>query len=201
MLKNIVFDMGGVLIDYDPDAFVERLNVPKEDRRLLRQEVFSSPEWAWMDEGKLQEEEYIEILKERLPERLHKEMETLVLHWDEPLIQIEGMKELIAGLKEEGYKIYLLSNASVRQHEYWPRISASVYFDGTLVSADERLVKPDPEIYRRLSEKFGLALSECLFIDDMERNLQGAKSVGMKTFLFKKNPEELKKYIKEGGSR
>ena len=94
------------------------------------------------------------------------------------------MCELVAELKANGYGIYLLSNASLRQHEYWPRIPASRYFDGTLVSADVKLVKPQPEIYLLLCQKFRLRPEECFFIDDSNYNIEGALNSGMSGAIF-----------------
>ena len=146
MIRNIVFDMGNVLIRFDRKLFLNRLDLSDGDKELLLREVFTSVDWAHMDRGTKTEAMALESMRERLPRRLHEAAETLTCHWDEPLIPIEGMYELIEELKSKGYGIYLLSNASVRQHDYWPRIAASRFFDGTLISADEHVVKPQPEI-------------------------------------------------------
>ena len=90
-----------------------------------------------------------------------------------------GMAELVRELKGSGYGIYLLSNASIRQHEYWPRIPASRFFDGTLISADHHVIKPQPEIYRLCLERFGLKAEECIFVDDMAHNVEGAVFCGV----------------------
>ena len=142
MIRNIVFDMGQVLLRFIPDLFIERLGVEGEDKKLLNREVFRSLEWARMDRGSLTDEEAAEIICRRVPERLHDAVHKLVAMWDRPILAVEGTEELIAELKEKGYGIYLLSNASYRQHDYWPKLPASRYFDGTLVSADVKLVKP-----------------------------------------------------------
>ncbi len=156
MIRNILFDMGNVLIRFDRKLFLDRLDVSEADKEILLREVFANVEWAQMDRGSKTEETALEGMRTRLPERLHAAAETLTLHWDEPLIPIDGVYELIGELKAKGYGIYLLSNASVRQHNYWPRIPASCFFDGKLISADVHVVKPQPEIYNLCVEKFGL---------------------------------------------
>ena len=142
MIKNILFDMGNVLIRFDRDLFLTRLGVEGEDKKLLMREVFLSVEWVQMDRGSIAEAEAVRRICARVPERLHDAVEKLVAMWDRPILPIDGMYELVEELKNAGYGIYLLSNASVRQHEYWPRIPAHVFFDGTIISADEGVMKP-----------------------------------------------------------
>ena len=106
---------------------------------------------------------------------------------------------LIGELKSKGYGIYLLSNASYRQHEYWPRVPASRFFDGTLVSADVKLVKPQPEIYRLLCETFSLEPDECVFIDDAINNAEGAFLCGMHPIVFHDDVDELRARLRGEG--
>ena len=151
MIRNIVFDMGQVLIRFDRDFFIRRLGVEGDDAKLLLREVFLSLEWAQMDWGSISDEQAAVSVCARLPERLHDAAEKLVTMWDRPILPIEGMYELVEQLKAAGYGIYLLSNASVRQQDYWPRIPCSRFFDGTLVSWEVGSVKPEREIYLAFS--------------------------------------------------
>lgn len=197
MIRSIVFDMGGVLIRYEPELFLQRLGVTDADRALLRREVFSSIEWARLDRGSLRDEEARALMCARLPERLHAAVYTLVSEWERPMLPIEGMEELIRELKARGYGIYLLSNASFRQHEYWPLVPGSALFDGTLISADVGLVKPQPEIYRLLCERFSLKAEECVFIDDVGQNAEGAYYSGMHAIVFHNDMDELRTRLRE----
>ena len=108
-------------------------------------------------------------------------------------------KKLIRELKEKGYGIYLLSNASLRQHDYWPRVEASRYFDGTLISADVKLVKPQPEIYRLLLEQFRLKGEECFFVDDLPGNIEGAFYVGIPGAVFHNDITRLRQDLRSAG--
>ena len=199
MIKNILFDMGNVLIRFDRNVFLNRLDISAEDRALLYREVFASVEWAQMDRGAKTEETAFESICKRIPQRLHAAAEEMVFRWDEPLIPIPGMYELVEELKENGYGIYLLSNASRRQHEYWPRIEASRFFDGTLISADEHVMKPQPEIYRLCMERFGLKAEECFFIDDMAHNVEGAIFCGLSGAVFHGDVALLRKDLRSAG--
>ena len=155
MIQNIIFDMGGVLIQFDRAYFIRKLDVVAEDEQILQNEVFRSLEWARLDRGSMSQDDAIISMCERLPQRLHRAAADLVTKWDQPIIPMPGMTKLLEELKRGGYGVYLLSNATLRQREYWPRVAASQYFDGTLISADVKLVKPQPEIYSLLCQTFG----------------------------------------------
>ena len=140
MIKNILFDMGQVLIRFDQKYFIKRLGIEDVDLDLLLREVYRSVEWVQMDRGTLREEDAFRSISKRLPERLHDAAWKLICMWDRPILEVAGMYELVEELKGLGYGIYLLSNASVRQHDYWPRIPASRFFDGKLISADVHVI-------------------------------------------------------------
>lgn len=199
MIRNILFDMGQVLIRFDQQYFIHRLGIEGEDVALLMREVYRSVEWVQMDRGSLREEEAFDKIKLRLPERLHEAAWKLICMWDRPILEVDGMYELAAELKELGYGIYLLSNASVRQHEYWPRVPASRLFDGTLISADVGVIKPQPEIYRLCLEKFGLKAEECFFIDDAPLNIEGALYCGIAGAVFHNDAKLLRKQLRDAG--
>jgi putative hydrolase of the HAD superfamily len=201
MIRNIVFDMGGVLIQFDRAYFIRKLGVAAEDETILYNEVFRSLEWARLDRGSITEAEAIATMCDRLPQRLHRAVADLVTKWDQPIVPMEGMTELAEELKQAGYGVYLLSNATLRQREYWPRVPASRFFDGTLISADVKLVKPQPEIYALLCRTFGLTPSECFMIDDVPQNIEGAVEAGMSGFVFNENVPALREALKKAGVR
>ena len=199
MIRNILFDMGNVLIRFDRDYFIDRLGISPEDKQLLMREVFQSVEWVRMDRGSMVEKEAVEQICRRLPEHLHDAAEKLVAMWDRPILPIEGMYELVEELKHAGYGIYLLSNASLRQHEYWPRIPVHVFFDGTIISADEGVMKPDAEYYLRALKRFGLNAHECFFVDDTPPNVEGADYCGIPGAIFRGDAQLLRRQMKEAG--
>jgi len=196
MIRNILFDMGNVLLRFDRQVFLDRLTVTEEEKQLLLQEVFLSPEWVEMDRGTLREETAEPIMCSRLPSHLHEAVHQLTSCWDQPILPMEGMAQ---ELKKAGYGIYLLSNVSVRQHAYWPRVPGSELFDGTLISAEEGIMKPQPEIYQLCLERFGLKPEECFFIDDVPANIEGAKACEISGSVFHGDVLQLRKELRDAG--
>lgn len=200
MIRNIVFDMGHVLMYFLPKVYVERLHVPEEDREPVLREVFRSVEWIRLDRGNITEEEAAAAMSARLPERLGETVRELVSGWWKgPLIPVEGMEALVAELKSMGYGIYLLSNAGKRLPEYFDRIPGAQYFDGRIVSAEWGVLKPQPEIYRILLETYHLEAEECFFIDDQLINVEGACYVGLSGMVFDGDIGRLRQKLREAG--
>ena len=195
-MTNLIFDMGGVLIRFDPKRILTREDILNQsDRELLLTTVFRSREWAMMDAGVLDEAGMEAIACTKLPARLHSVAHKLIFEWNKPLEPITGMADFIGECKRKGYGIYLLSNASSMQPAYWPEIPGNEYFDGVVVSAFEKCVKPQPEIFHILMDRFKLDANECIFIDDIPENVAGAEAVGIKGVQFNGNIGELRKTI------
>ncbi len=202
MIHNIIFDMGKVLIHFDPERYVRRLGVTPEEERLLLDQVFRSVEWVQMDRGVIDEAEAVRRFCERIPAHLHECVRKLVFEWDEPVAPVEGMYELVEELKNAGYGIYLLSNASVRHPQYWPKIPVSRFFDGLAVSSEAGFMKPREEIYRLLCERYGLKAEECFFIDDLPANVEAARYVGMSGMVFHDGDvDEVREELRKAGVR
>ena len=202
MIRNIVFDMGQVLIRFDQKYFIHRLGIDDPaDEKLLMTQVFLSAEWVSMDWGDIAEDEAARRICTRLPERLHDAARKLISMWDRPILLIDGMYELVDELKQAGYGIYLLSNASVRQREYWPRVPCHKFFDGTLISSDIGSVKPERRIYTTLTERFGLAPEECFLVDDSPLNVVGALRCGWSGAIFRGDAAQLRAEMRRAGIR
>ena len=201
-IRNIVFDMGNVMIRFDPAAFIDRENITDpDDRLIIMNELFLSVEWAQMDSGILTEETAEPLIMKRIPERLQPVVHNLLYNWAIPQAEIEGMHELTRILKEAGYGIYLLSNASAAQHRYWPLVPASSNFDGKMISCDVKVVKPMWEIYHLFTDKFALNPEECLFIDDAPCNVAAAIACGWQGIVFHGDTAELIRKMRDAGVR
>lgn len=199
MIKSVVFDMGQVMLRFDPDTFLKRAGVADPaERDYLKPIIFTRPEWGFMDWGYCDESEYLEryVLPE-LPEKYHEVARKMVMAWDDPIMPMEGMADLVRSVKERGYNVYLLSNASVRLHDYFPRCPGSEYFDGMVVSADIELMKPQPEIYRYMLNKFSIKAEETIFIDDNLLNITAALRENIHGFMFRGDVPALRVWLEK----
>lgn len=181
---NVVFDMGGVLLKWEPLLYARSFCGNDDDAALLARAVFGSTEWAWQDAGAVSAQTVAWVAKELVPERLHEAVDDLAFRWFEHRQMVEGMDELIHELKQAGYGIYLLSNAGPAFEEYKHALPGYECFDGMVVSCFEHVVKPDAAIYHTLLARYGLEPASCLFVDDTPRNVEGARRAGMRGWHF-----------------
>ena len=200
MVKNLIFDMGQVLIHWTPDLYLSHYDLKEEDRQLLKAELFGGVEWVQLDRGSISEEDATDAVCARIPRRLHNIAEELITEWwRQPMRPVDGMAELIAQLKWKGYGIYLLSNAGLPLRNYFRWIPSASYFDGLMVSSEEKMVKPHYEIYYALFERFDLKPEECFFIDDSPLNVEAAACCGMAGTVFKGDITRLKRELLDAG--
>lgn len=195
MIKNIIFDMGNVLLDYDPEVCLNHFVAQEEDRALIRRELFEGPEWIEGDLGHITDEERFDGVSRRVPGRLHTELRQCTDRWHMCMQPIAGAREFCAYAKEQGYRLYVLSNASSSFYHYFPRFAPIGYFDGLVVSCDIHIIKPDIRIYRYLLEKYDLLPEECFFIDDVAANVEGAGKAGISGAVFRGDFEEIKRNL------
>ncbi len=184
MIKNIVMDMGNVLLAYDPFVILNQTCENEEEKALILKHLFEGEVWEMGDRGEITNEQRYERVKPLLPETLHRKLKTCVEQWDICLQPIAGAKEFCRKRWEEGYGMYVLSNACNRFHTYFPERFGCELFDGILVSSDVHLIKPDVRIYELLCETYGLLAQECVFIDDRPENVEAAIRIGMKGIVF-----------------
>lgn len=183
-MKNIIFDMGNVLLTYDPEVCLNHIVEKEEDRALIRRELFEGPEWVQGDLGELTDEERFNGVSKRVPERLHEELRRCTVEWDMCMHPVKQAREFCDYLKKSGFGIYVLSNASSSFYRYFPRFAPFDYFDGIVVSCDVHIIKPDIRIYQHLLKKYNLRADECFFIDDLEANIEGARNAGIDGAVF-----------------
>ena len=187
MIKNIIFDMGQVLVGYQADRVCSHFIKDRSMEKRVCHAVFDSPEWVLLDMGVISEEQGLERMKQRLESEDEKDLAELCFeNWHRfNMWPMEGMKELVEDLHRRGFHIYLCSNASLRLLTcYQDLIPGIELFDGVLFSAQVKCIKPQKEMYQHLFSRFGLEPSQCLFIDDQELNVQGAREAGMEGYCF-----------------
>lgn len=200
MIKNIVFDMGMVLLDFAPMNVCQRFTNNRADAVSVAAALFGSYEWVLVDRGVLTEEALLKAAQNRLETEAQKNAAAqCLLHWHEyTLTPKEGMAQIIKMIKEKGLGAYLLSNVSTRVHDFKHLIPGIALFDGAVFSADEKCGKPDQKIYERLFEKYALRPQECFFIDDVKANIDSAKRCGMEGYCFVDGDvEKLKRTLRQ----
>lgn len=180
MIRNIVFDIGNVLMDFHPLPYVARL---LDDEALAKQVaplVFGSEEWLMLDRGTISQQDAADRIAARNPglaEPIHRTFDS----WMPLMTPLEPTVILLPRLKNAGYRLYYLSNFHVLAWQWmWERHGFFQMFDGGAVSYALRSLKPEPEIYLALLSQNGLNAEECVFLDDREENVEAAVALGIR---------------------
>ena len=196
-IKAIVFDLGGVLIDWNPNYVFDKLLEDPERKKFFFDHICTS-EWnEEQDAGRSLTEATAELVSKHPEWKDY--IEAFYGRWEEMLGgPIQGTVELFRELKETGkYKFYALTNWSA---ETFPRALALYdflhWFDGRVVSGEEKMRKPFPEFYQVLLNRFQLLPQECLFIDDNIRNVKAAEAIAIPGIHFH-NPEQLRSELEK----
>lgn len=178
MIRNIVFDLGNVLLSFKPAEYLKVSGYSDDKRKLILSDIFGSPEWQKIDQGIFTAAEAIETISKK--SSLTKDEIRLIFEKrPEILYSLESNTKLLPELKKAGFRLYFLSNFPL---DIFDEIKSTYgffsYFDGGIISAEVKSTKPDPAIYLSLLEKYRLNPAECLFIDDMEENISTATGLG-----------------------
>lgn len=179
-IRNAVFDLGNVLISFKPSEFLIQKNYPPGLSEIILNDIFGSREWQLIDEGLLTVAGATEKILLRSSLKRH-EIAQIFDFRRELMFPLTPNIKILPELKKHGYKLYYLSNFPADVFEdIKNRYDLFNYFDGGIISAEVKLVKPDTRIYRALLEKYDLLAGECLYIDDIEANVKSAVALGMK---------------------
>ena len=179
MYKSIIFDIGGVLVDFDPKAYlVDRLcNAEMEEK--VYDLTFGSEEWKQLDAGLVSRFDGNQaMLRNAKAAGREFEVQGVLDDWLHILRPRHRMEELVRRLKSHGYCVYYLSNIPQDVLELLTERGVLAQFDGGVASCEVQVNKPDPQIYRALLKKYQLKASECVFIDDNLANVQAAFTLG-----------------------
>ena len=182
MIRNIVFDLGNVLISFRPAEYLEKNNYPHEIRKRIIADIFGSQEWLLLDKGEISLGEAIERISGK--SILKREEIALIFKIrTDIMFPLESNANVLPGLKEKGFRLYYLSNfpADIFS-EIKNRNDFFGYFDGGIISAEVKHSKPDLTIFNIFFERYGLKPEESLYIDDIEVNVEAARSTGMKGY-------------------
>lgn len=198
MIKNLIFDFGKVLVDYDFHAFFRRYITDTERCLAFTPVIYNVELQQLLD----LEEQPFEVIMEEWIEK-NKEFEPEIRYFSEHYTEvvtneIEGMYELLTQLKAEGYKLYGLTNWCSKVYLTMAQFPIFKLLDGQVISSEEKVIKPNPEIYQRLFNRFNLNPEECIFTDDRAENIEGGRRLGMEGIVFtdaKQYERELRHYL------
>lgn len=196
MIRNIIFDIGGVLLDYNPKTYLDKLDIKESRRKKLNDVIFHDQRWKDCLNGFISNSELIEqLVRENLEYK--KEIE-LILSKDSLKYMLPPKQEVIEyykSLKRKGYKIFLCSNITKDTYNYVKDNFEIIQIaDGGVFSCFENISKPNSEIYYRLIEKYNLEIEKSILIDDTKRNVMSANDIGLRGILFN-NIEDIKEFL------
>jgi putative hydrolase of the HAD superfamily len=189
MIKNIIFDLGNVLISFVPSAYLKKKNYPQNIRNTIMNDVFLSREWKMLDNGDITVQEAIESISRK--STLRKEEIALVFNFRADIMfPLDDNVRLLPALKKQGFSLFYLSNfpldifEGIKNDYFFFR-----YFDGGIISAEVKLSKPDTRIFKYLLDHYSLIAGESLYIDDIEENIEAANSTGMTSLFTNGSPK------------
>ncbi|MCI8549146.1 MAG: HAD family phosphatase [Lachnospiraceae bacterium] len=181
MVHTLIFDIGNVLADFNWRSYLNSWKLPAKEHEIVEQALFLSPMWKEVDRGQLPDEEILSIICREAPgyENLIREIYAGAAV---AVSENDYAPGLLKQLKEQGYRIYVLSNYGKTFYEQ--RLSSFKfleYTDGQVISYQEKHIKPEPEIYKTLLSRYGIIPEEAVFFDDLPANLEAAKKFGIHT--------------------
>lgn len=184
MIKNLVFDFGKVLVDYDFVGQLRKLFDEQCDLDGFIKTIKTEEQQQREDRGVESFEQMCDNLKVEYPQ-FSRELEIYKHNYTRLIIcEMPGMYDLLIELKQKGYKLYGLSNWCDQVYKTFKQYHIFDLLDGFVVSSDVKVIKPEPEIYDHLLRKFGLKAEECLFADDRKVNIDAALAAGMDGVVF-----------------
>ena len=183
-IKNIIFDVGDVLIDFRYEEYMRDLGFSEDVIRLFVENMILSEHWHQLDLGEMDEDEAPDHFMRIIPGH-DTEVRAFWEHIADIVAEYPEAAPLITDLKRSGYSVYLLSNYPPKLADlHWRVFTFMDQLDGMVISGREHITKPDPAIYELLVSRYGLKMEECLFIDDREINVEAAAKLGMDAILF-----------------
>ena len=185
MIKNVIFDVGKVLMEYDPEGFLKCLGFDEKTQNAVNEAMFRNHLW-WeeSDRGTMTPAELLEGFVSNNP-AYEKEIRKTHRMVGGTIELIPYAVEWVKNLKSRGYRLYILSNYAEYTYEQTEhKMKFLPYMDGTVFSYRCKLLKPEKEIYEYICKKYNLIPAECVFLDDREENTKAARSFGMQAITF-----------------
>ncbi len=183
MIKNVVFDLGGVVVDWSPERLLATYPGDKELPVALFKKGFFQKYWSEFDRGSISQAEMVTAMSV-FAGRTYAECWDFVEFIKHTLDDLPVTCQLIEELSQRGFRLFCLSNMSVEYYDYLKDRKVFAFFEGSIISALEHTIKPEKEIYRILFDRYQLVPEETLFVDDLADNVEAARSLGIQTVHF-----------------
>lgn len=185
MIDTVVFDIGNVLAAFDWAGFVRGFGFSPETEREIAAAVFMSEEWKQVDLGLKTDEELIAAFTANAP-HLAEEIRLIFEKWQCSVVEYPFAEDWVKALRARGLKVYVLSNYGRTMFEYaGQKFGFLRHVNGGVISYSVNKIKPDPEIYRILIDKYSIVPERAVFLDDLEANVSAAAELGFRTILVK----------------
>lgn len=198
MITTIIFDIGNVLADFAWEAYYRSFGYGEEMFQRLAKATVLNPLWNECDRGVMSNEEILQGFIDSDPE-IEEEIRKAVRYIGPMVTRNDYAIPWIQELQGKGYRCLYLSNYSERGHrECAEALDFIPYMDGGILSYQEQLIKPMPEIYQRLIDRYELVPEECVFMDDTLRNLEAAEKFGIHTIHFQNKAQAIEELQKLG---
>ncbi len=183
-ISSIIFDIGNVLVDFRWRALMAELDIPENKIERMAERWVLDSLWGELDRGVITEDEVIAEAKRRLPDCVD-EIDRLMGSWVDIVTVRSDSADWLKGYRDRGYGVYVLSNYPKSLFElHLPQFDFLQNADGYIISAYEKLIKPEPDIYRLLLERYSLCAEQCIFIDDRQDNIEAARALGINAIQF-----------------
>ena len=185
MIKNLIFDFGKVLVDYDYFSVLDKIFASHEQAADFHHRLMADRWNERLDREDEPFEQIIRDMQQAMPQ-YSDEIQAFGDRYSEFVLgEVKGMRALLVRLKAEGYQLYGLTNWCSKVHFTTKQFPIFQLLDGRIVSSEEHLVKPSADIYECLCRRFGLKAEECVFADDLPENVAAARQLGMEGICFK----------------
>lgn len=182
MIKNIIFDIGNVILQFDIKEVIPNFTKKESEKQFIINNIINSPEWlqySLIDTGFISREQAIEIVEDRTNHINDELIEKFWYRYNDYSFINDNVIDIIKELKEKDYKIYLLSNINPYTFEFVNKSGLFDFVDGYVLSYQEHKIKPYKAIYNVLLERYNLIPNESVFIDDNKNNIETGNSMGI----------------------
>jgi HAD superfamily hydrolase (TIGR01509 family) len=197
-VRNVIFDVGGVLLEWDPPAIIAKLHPDAATAAVIREQIFEHPDWHEFDRGAIDLQQAIDVFGKRAgltPDQMRELLRTA----NDSLRPIAGTVKLLDDLAAAGVPLYLLSNMPVSTYEFLTaKHQFFRHFRHLVISGAILMIKPQPAIYKHLVETTGIVAAESVFIDDLLKNVIAARECGLHAIQFRGPDDcraELRNYL------